>query len=308
MFSRSSIKASQQSGLIWLRSLIKPWNPRLNKAIYRGRARDKSSGMSWMSWINTWLHDTINRLPIKERAFHCHIAVPWAQSAYQTKTHDPVPDSSAAWEGGGGLTVSGIVSGSSVGVCCTPGDFAQRADSWERRGNTFQHTRRDPITHTNKKKVMCTNSQRAFERQQHVRGPRKHENMSHWCRWYLDEYLHNSYKVYFSAFCQIACSPFAQLLQNESSHATTESKHPPLSAQSTCLLNLVEAHSVWIALVEAVGVTEGLQRGNWGQDVTQSDSLPQQPQSDQGTCPPQHFHGSLLTAALQAHPVHLREM
>lgn len=170
------------------------------------------------------------------------------------------------------------------------------------------HARIRSHIQTKKKVMLCTNSQRAFERRQHARGPKKHENMSHRCRWYLDDCLHNSYKVYFSAFCQIAYSPFAQLLQNESSHATTESIHPPLSAQSTCLLNLVEAHSVWIALVEAVGVTEGLQRGNWGQDVTQSDSLPQQPQSDQGTCPPQHFHGSLLTAALQAHSVHLREM
>lgn len=59
--------------------------------------------------------------------------------------------------------------------------------------------------------------------------------------------------------------------------------------------------------MEAVGVSERLQGRNWGQDVTQTDSLPQQPQSDQGTCPPQHLHGTLLTAALQAHPVHLRE-
>lgn len=59
--------------------------------------------------------------------------------------------------------------------------------------------------------------------------------------------------------------------------------------------------------MEAVGVPEGLQGRNWGQDVTQTDSLPQQPQSDQGTCPPQHLHGTLLTAALQAHPIHLRE-
>lgn len=58
--------------------------------------------------------------------------------------------------------------------------------------------------------------------------------------------------------------------------------------------------------MEAVGVSEGLQGRNWGQDVTQTDSLPQQPQSDQGTCPPQHLHGTLLTASLQAHPVHLK--
>lgn len=78
-------------------------------------------------------------------------------------------------------------------------------------------------------------------------------------------------------------------------------------AQPTCLLDLVEAHSVGIALVEAVGVSEGLQGRNRGQDVTQTDSLPQQLQSDQGTCPPQHLHGTLLTAALQAHSIHLRE-
>ncbi len=129
MFSCSSIKALQQSGLIWLHSLIKPRNPCLNKAIYAGGVRHKSSGMSWMSWINTWLHNTINRLPSKSM-LHCHIAVPWAQSAYQTKCHDPVPDCTAVWEGE--LTVFGVMSGSSVGVCCSPGDFTQRADSWER--------------------------------------------------------------------------------------------------------------------------------------------------------------------------------
>lgn len=75
--------------------------------------------------------------------------------------------------------------------------------------------------------------------------------------------------------------------------------------QSTCLLNIVEAHSVRVALVEAVGVSEGLQRRDRGQDVTQA--LPQQPQSDQGTRPPQHLHGPLLTAALQAHAIHLGE-
>lgn len=99
MFSRSSIKASQQSGLIWLCSLIKPKNPRPNKAIYAGGVRDKSSGMNWMSWINTWLHSSINR-PKSKSMLRCHIAVPWAQSAYQTKSHDPVPVCSAVWEGG----------------------------------------------------------------------------------------------------------------------------------------------------------------------------------------------------------------
>lgn len=72
-------------------------------------------------------------------------------------------------------------------------------------------------------------------------------------------------------------------------------------------MNLVEAHSVGIALMEAMGMSEGLQGRNWGQDVTQADSLPQQLQSDQRTCPPQHLHGTLLAAALQAHPIHLRE-
>lgn len=56
--------------------------------------RDKSSGISWMSWINTWLHNTINRLPSKS-TLHWHIAVPWVQSAYHTKSHDLVPDCSA---------------------------------------------------------------------------------------------------------------------------------------------------------------------------------------------------------------------
>ena len=185
MFSRSFIKASQQSGLIWLRSLIKPWNPRLNKAIYRGGARDKSSGMSWMSWINTWLHDTINRLPIKERASRCHIAVPWAQSAYQTKTHDPVPDCSAAWEGGGEAhrfwNRVGVVGWRMLHA----GRF--RAESrflGETRKHIWVHTPGSDRTYKqNKKKVMlCTNSQRAFERRQPARGQKKHGNVSHKCR------------------------------------------------------------------------------------------------------------------------------
>lgn len=102
--------------------------------------RDKSSGISWMSWINTWLHNTINRLPSKS-TLHWHIAVPWVQSAYHTKSHDLVPDCSAVWEAE--LTVFGIVSGSSAGVCCSPGDFTQRANAWE----TFEHTCRDPNRH-----------------------------------------------------------------------------------------------------------------------------------------------------------------
>ena len=48
-------------------------------------------------------------------------------------------------------------------------------------------------------------------------------------------------------------------------------------AQSTCLLNLVEAHSVRIALMETVGVSEGLQGRGRGQDVAQTDGFPQQP-------------------------------
>lgn len=85
------------------------------------------------------------------------------------------------------------------------------------------------------------------------------------------------------------------------------SHHVPFSKpkKSTCLLNLVEAHFVGVAFVEAVGVSEGLQWRNRGQDVTQTDRLPQQPQSDQGTCSSQHLHSTLLTAALQAHPIHL---
>ncbi|TNN61199.1 hypothetical protein EYF80_028584 [Liparis tanakae] len=65
------------------------------------------------------------------------------------------------------------------------------------------------------------------------------------------------------------------------------------------------AQSVGIAFVEAVGMSEGLQRRHRGQDVTQTHSLPQQPQLDQGARPPQHLHGALLAAALQARPVHL---
>lgn len=125
-FSHSSIEASQQSGLIWVCSLIKPKNPCLNKAIYEGGVKDKSSVLSSMSWINTRLHDTINRLPSKS-ILRCHIVVSWAQSAFKTKSHDLVPDCSAVWEGK--LTISGIMM-PSVGVCCSPGDFTQGADSW----------------------------------------------------------------------------------------------------------------------------------------------------------------------------------
>lgn len=78
---------------------------------------------------------------------------------------------------------------------------------------------------------------------------------------------------------------------------------PPI----TCLINLVQCHSVRIALVEAVGVSERLQWRHRGQDVTKADGLPQQPQSDYGTRPPQHLHRTLLAAALQAHPIHLGE-
>lgn len=102
-------------------------------------------------------------------------------------------------------------------------------------------------------------------------------------------------------------STFAQLLQNQSTRDTTEPICPPLSAQSTCLLNLVEAHSVGIAFMEAVGVSERLQGRDRGQDVAQTHGLPQQPQSDQRTCPSQHLHCPLLAAALQAHPIHLWE-
>lgn len=72
-------------------------------------------------------------------------------------------------------------------------------------------------------------------------------------------------------------------------------------------MNLVEAHFVRVAFMEAVGVSEGLQWRSRGQDVTQTDRLPQQPQSDQGTCSSQHLHSTLLTAALQAHSIHLAE-
>lgn len=113
------------------------------------------------------------------------------------------------------------------------------------------------------------------------------------------------YKVYARACCQLS-SLRSRHFQN-CSYDTAGSIGSSLSAQSTCLLNLVEAHSVGIALVEAVRVSEGLQGWNRGQDVTQTDSFPQQLESDERTCPPQHLHGTLLAAALQAHPVHLEQ-
>lgn len=67
-------------------------------------------------------------------------------------------------------------------------------------------------------------------------------------------------------------------------------------------MNPVEAQPVAVALVEAVAVSERVQR----RDVTRADILPQQPQSDQGARPPQHLQGALLAAALQTRPVHLR--
>lgn len=54
-------------------------------------------------------------------------------------------------------------------------------------------------------------------------------------------------------------------------------------------------------------MSEGLQRRNWGQDVTKADGLSQQPQPDNRTSPPEHLHGSLFTAALKAHTIHLRD-
>lgn len=60
--------------------------------------------------------------------------------------------------------------------------------------------------------------------------------------------------------------------------------------------------------MEAVGVSEALQRRNWRQDVTKTDGFSQQLKSDQWTCPPQHFHGTLFTAALQAHPIDLSQV
>lgn len=75
----------------------------------------------------------------------------------------------------------------------------------------------------------------------------------------------------------------------------------------TCFLNLPETHSVTTAaLTEAVGVSEGMQGGNRRQIWTQTKRPTQQPQSDQWARPPQNLHGSLLTAALQTHPIHLK--
>lgn len=77
--------------------------------------------------------------------------------------------------------------------------------------------------------------------------------------------------------------------------------------KSTCFLDPVKAHFVGIALIEAVGVSEGVQRRDGGQDVAQMDGFPQQLQPDHRTGPPQHLHRTLLTATLQTQPIHLRE-
>ena len=110
--------------------------------------RDKSSGMSWMRWINTWLHKTINRVPSKSTV-HRHIAVLWSQSAYRTKSHDPVAHCCAVQEKKQ-LTVSEVALGSSAGVCCSAGDFTQRADSLETEEHVWAHTCTDPHTCTYK--------------------------------------------------------------------------------------------------------------------------------------------------------------
>lgn len=191
------------------------------------------------------------------------------------------------------LTVRAIMPRSSVGVRRSPGDFTQRADSWE-MGNIFVRHRE---TNVFKPPVESQSSQ-------------CEEDLSrHWSRE------------------ESQSSSSAQTKRAEITASATVNKHlmtkpgrfqRAVSAgwlnmllvsqpRSTCLLNLVEAHSVRVALMEAVGVSEGLQRRDRGQDVTQAHGLPQQPQSDQGTRPPKHLHGPLLAAALQAHAIHLGE-
>lgn len=74
----------------------------------------------------------------------------------------------------------------------------------------------------------------------------------------------------------------------------------------TCLVYLVEAHFVGVVLVEAVRVSERLQRRHRGQDVAEVHRFPQQPETDQRTCPPQNLHCSLLAATMQTHAIHLK--
>lgn len=58
--------------------------------------------------------------------------------------------------------------------------------------------------------------------------------------------------------------------------------------------------------MEAVEVSEGLQGRNGGKDGTRADGLSQQLQSDHRTGLFKHLQGTLFTAAVKVHTIHLR--
>lgn len=79
-------------------------------------------------------------------------------------------------------------------------------------------------------------------------------------------------------------------------------------SQSTCFVDLFQSHAVTTAaLTEAVGVSEGMQGGNRWQIRTQAECPTQQLESDHWTRPPENLHGPLLIAALQTHPIYLKD-
>lgn len=117
----------------------------LNKAIYAGGVRDKSSGMSWMSWINTWLHKTINRVPSKSM-IHGALLFRDPRESNRPRPVKWFPNCCTVrkWE----FTISRIVSGSSAGICRSAGDFTQRADSWETEEHVWAHNKGSAVSHT----------------------------------------------------------------------------------------------------------------------------------------------------------------
>lgn len=94
---------------------------------------------------------------------------------------------SSPWEGE--LTVPGIMPRSSVGVCCSPGDFTQWADSWEMGKHICAHMQgsKHACTQTQlslKKECECEQNLGKHLRHDNVQevakfiiSPEKHRNM-----------------------------------------------------------------------------------------------------------------------------------
>lgn len=116
----------------------------LNKTTHASDVRDKSSGMSWMSWINTWLHKTINRAPSKSTV-HWRIAASWSKAAKWSESCDAVPDCCA----GGrkrSLPSLELYRGRLLAYAARQ-EISRNEEIPGRRGDTSEHTCRDPHKH-----------------------------------------------------------------------------------------------------------------------------------------------------------------